>query len=74
VKLAEELETVLVESRRTVAFCFEKFKESCAGSISLSRYSHGSIAREGLQLGFAAVQAREIRRGVKSWPLRWSKS
>ncbi len=30
----------------------------------LSRYSSGRIAREGLQLGFAAVDAREIRRGV----------
>jgi hypothetical protein len=65
VRLAEELENVLVESRRTVAFCFEKFKESCAGSIPLSRYSRGRIAREGLQLGFAAVEAREIRRGVQ---------
>ena len=31
----------------------------------LNRYSRGSIAREGLQLGFAAVEAREIRRGVQ---------
>jgi GntR family transcriptional regulator / MocR family aminotransferase len=31
----------------------------------LSRYSRGKIAREGLQLGFAAVEAREIRRGVQ---------
>src|SRR5580700_516412 len=31
----------------------------------LSRYSRGRIAREGLQLGFAAVEAREIRRGVQ---------
>ena len=30
----------------------------------LSRYSRGSAAREGLQLGFAAVDAKEIRRGV----------
>jgi GntR family transcriptional regulator/MocR family aminotransferase len=30
----------------------------------LSRYCHGSSAPEGLQLGFAAVDAREIRRGV----------
>ena len=30
----------------------------------LSRYTRGRIAREGLQLGFAAVDAREIRRGV----------
>jgi GntR family transcriptional regulator/MocR family aminotransferase len=32
--------------------------------IPLSRYSRGSLGREGLQLGFAAVDAREIRRGV----------
>ena len=31
----------------------------------LSRYSRGRMAREGLQLGFAAVDAREIRRGVQ---------
>ena len=31
----------------------------------LSRYSRGRIARQGLQLGFAAVEAREIRRGVQ---------
>lgn len=30
----------------------------------LSRYSRGKIAREGLQLGFTAVDPREIRRGV----------
>jgi GntR family transcriptional regulator/MocR family aminotransferase len=31
----------------------------------LSRYTRGRSAREGLQLGFAAVDAREIRRGVQ---------
>ncbi len=31
----------------------------------LSRYCRGRIAREGLQLGFAAVDEREIRRGVQ---------
>lgn len=30
----------------------------------LSRYHRGPVDREGLQLGFAAVDAREIRRGV----------
>lgn len=30
----------------------------------LSRYSQGKVAREGLQLGFAAIDPREIRRGV----------
>ncbi|HYM68489.1 MAG TPA: PLP-dependent aminotransferase family protein, partial [bacterium] len=31
----------------------------------LSRYHRGPVDREGLQLGFAAVEAREIRRGVR---------
>ncbi|HEV3455382.1 MAG TPA: PLP-dependent aminotransferase family protein [Thermoanaerobaculia bacterium] len=31
----------------------------------LHRYSRAPLAREGLQLGFAAVDAREIRRGVQ---------
>jgi GntR family transcriptional regulator/MocR family aminotransferase len=31
----------------------------------LSRYSRGSLTREGLQLGFAAVDPDEIRRGVR---------
>ena len=31
----------------------------------LSRYSHGSAARDGLQLGFAAIDTKEIRRGVR---------
>lgn len=31
----------------------------------LSRYCRGRIAREGVQLGFAAVDEREIRRGVQ---------
>ena len=31
----------------------------------LSRYSRGRLAREGLQLGFAAVDPAEIRRGVR---------
>jgi GntR family transcriptional regulator/MocR family aminotransferase len=31
----------------------------------LSWYTRGRAAREGLQLGFAAVDAREIRRGVQ---------
>lgn len=33
--------------------------------IPLSRYSRGRVEREGLQLGFAAVDAGEIRRGVR---------
>ena len=31
----------------------------------LGRYSHGRMEREGLQLGFAAVDSKEIRRGVR---------
>lgn len=31
----------------------------------LNRYSRGALAREGLQLGFAALDLKEIRRGVK---------
>jgi GntR family transcriptional regulator/MocR family aminotransferase len=31
----------------------------------LARYSRGRIAREGLQLGFAAVDTHELRRGVR---------
>ena len=33
--------------------------------IPLSRYSHGRMEREGIQLGFAAVDPVEIRRGVR---------
>lgn len=33
--------------------------------VPLSRHSRLPMAREGLQLGFAAVDAREIRRGVR---------
>jgi GntR family transcriptional regulator / MocR family aminotransferase len=33
--------------------------------IPLSVYSHGDVASKGLQLGFAAVDAKEIRRGVQ---------
>ena len=31
----------------------------------LDRYSQGRLAREGVQLGFAALDVREIRRGVR---------
>jgi GntR family transcriptional regulator/MocR family aminotransferase len=31
----------------------------------LNRYSQGTPAREGLQLGFAALEVKEIRRGVR---------
>jgi GntR family transcriptional regulator/MocR family aminotransferase len=31
----------------------------------LARYSQGKVVPEGLQMGFAAVDAKEIRRGVR---------
>ena len=31
----------------------------------LSRYCHRPLEREGLQLGFAAIDSKEIRRGVR---------
>jgi GntR family transcriptional regulator/MocR family aminotransferase len=33
--------------------------------VPLSRYNRGRMAREGLQLGFASVDSREIQRGVQ---------
>lgn len=33
--------------------------------VPLSRHSRGAMTREGLQLGFAAVERSEIRRGVR---------
>jgi hypothetical protein len=32
-------------------------------------YSHGDVASTGLQLGFAAIDAKEIRRGVQDLAL-----
>jgi GntR family transcriptional regulator / MocR family aminotransferase len=40
--------------------------------IPLSRYSQGTLAREGLQLGFAALDVKEIRRGVRELALALS--
>jgi GntR family transcriptional regulator/MocR family aminotransferase len=37
--------------------------------VPLSRYSRGRLARDGLQLGFAAVDTQEIRRGVRELAL-----
>jgi GntR family transcriptional regulator/MocR family aminotransferase len=31
----------------------------------LSRYTQGALERDGLQLGFAAVESKEIRRGIR---------
>jgi GntR family transcriptional regulator/MocR family aminotransferase len=33
--------------------------------VSLSRYAYGSFRRQGLVLGFASVDARELRRGIE---------
>jgi len=38
-------------------------------AVSLRRYAHGRIKREGLVLGFAAVDGRELRRGVEQLAL-----
>lgn len=40
----------------------------------LNRYSQGTLAREGLQLGFAAFDVKEIRRGVRELEAALSKS
>jgi GntR family transcriptional regulator/MocR family aminotransferase len=37
--------------------------------VPLSRYTRGRASREGLQLGFAAVDSREIQRGVEQLAL-----
>jgi DNA-binding transcriptional MocR family regulator len=37
----------------------------------LSTYSRRPMPRQGLQLGFVAVNAKEIKRGVQQLPLRW---
>jgi GntR family transcriptional regulator/MocR family aminotransferase len=37
--------------------------------VPLSRYTRGRAGKEGLQLGFAAVDPPEIRRGVKDLAL-----
>jgi len=42
--------------------------------ISLSRYARTPLRREGLQLGFAAVDAEEIRRGARELEVALSKS
>jgi GntR family transcriptional regulator/MocR family aminotransferase len=34
-------------------------------AVPLERYAHGRTKRNGLMLGFAAVDARELRRGVE---------
>jgi GntR family transcriptional regulator / MocR family aminotransferase len=33
--------------------------------VPLSRYAYGRARRDGIVLGFAAVDARELRRGVE---------
>ena len=73
-KLSGVLEVSPVEAGlQTVAWlCGGMDAESAAAAaakhnvdvIPLNRYSHGTSAREGLQLGFAALDLKEIRRGV----------
>jgi GntR family transcriptional regulator / MocR family aminotransferase len=38
----------------------------------LHRYSQGPLARQGLQLGFAALEVKEIRRGVQELARAWA--
>jgi GntR family transcriptional regulator / MocR family aminotransferase len=74
-KLAGLLEISNIEAGlQTVGWLCEGIDgESAAGAAAardvevfpLSRYTQGRVAREGLQLGFAGVDAREIRRGVQ---------
>jgi GntR family transcriptional regulator/MocR family aminotransferase len=74
-KLAGLLEISNIEAGlQTVGWLCEGIDgESAAGAAAardvevfpLSRYTQGRVAREGLQLGFAGVDEREIRRGVQ---------
>ncbi len=74
-KLAGLLEISPVEAGlQTVAWlCGRMDAESAAVAAAqrnvdvtpLNRYSQGALAREGLQLGFAALDVKEIRRGVR---------
>jgi hypothetical protein len=43
-------------------------------TIPLRRYHRSRSPRKGLQLGFAAVDVREIRRGTEHLLLHWNKS
>lgn len=43
----------------------EGLRQRDVESQALSRFARGTLGREGLQLGFAAVDVKEIRRGVK---------
>lgn len=42
--------------------------------VSLSRYAYGSFKRQGLVLGFASVDARELRRGIEELEAVFTKS
>jgi GntR family transcriptional regulator/MocR family aminotransferase len=41
--------------------------------VPLERYAYGRVKRNGLMLGFAAVDARELRRGVEQLARAWEK-
>jgi len=78
-KLAGSLEVSPVEAGlQTVAWlCGRIDAESAAVAAAqrnvdvtpLNRYSQGTLAREGLQLGFAALDVKEILRGVRELAL-----
>ena len=78
-KLAGLLEISPVEAGlQTVAWlCGRMDAESAAVAAAqrnvdvtpLNRYSQGALAKEGLQLGFAALDVKEIRRGVRELAL-----
>lgn len=54
--LREDIDAVTVQQRATARGLHV---------TALSRYAHGRLERDGLQLGFAAVGASELRRGVR---------
>ena len=74
-RLAGLLEISTVEAGLQTAgwLCARDRREAAAKAAAardvevtpLSRYSRGASTREGLQLGFAAVDPSEIRRGVR---------
>jgi GntR family transcriptional regulator / MocR family aminotransferase len=74
-KLSGLLDISSVEAGLQTAgwLCGEIDAESAAAAAAkhnvdvtpLSRYSRGRVAREGLQMGFAALDVKEIRRGVR---------
>jgi GntR family transcriptional regulator / MocR family aminotransferase len=74
-KLAGLLEISDVEAGlQTVGWLHRRFNAKSAAKaaaarnvevVPLSQYTDGSVARQGLQLGFATIDSREIRRGIQ---------